>query len=207
MEPLEVYADIACPFAHAGLRRFVSERVARGVREPMLRVRAWPLELVNDEPHRGASTAPKVAALRSGVAPDLFVGFDPETFPASSLLALAAEAAAHRAGPEIGERFSLAIRTALFEEGADVADPAVLDRLRAETRAPAPTPEDEAQVHEDLGAGKARGVTGSPHFFTPSGNDFFCPSMDIERQGDALHVNFDAAGFDRFTTAVFGPNP
>jgi HSP20 family molecular chaperone IbpA len=62
-------------------------------------------------------------------------------------------------------------------------------------------------VRADHAAGQARGVDGSPHFFTPSGNDFFCPSMDIERTGDSIEVTFDAAGFDRFTAAVFGPTP
>jgi predicted DsbA family dithiol-disulfide isomerase len=206
MELLEVYADVACPFAHAGLRRLVAERAARGVSEPLLRVRAWPLERVNDEPHQGSSTAPKVAALRAGVAPGLFAGFEPAAFPASSLAALAAEAAAYRAGPEIGERFSLAIRSALFDEGADVADPAVLERVGAEVGAPGTTPDDVSQVHADHAAGKARGVDGSPHFFTASGADFFCPSMDIQRQGGAIQVTFDVVGFDRFTAAVFGPD-
>ena len=53
MDVIEVFADIACPFAHVGLRRFVTERERRGLDRPRLRVRAWPLELVNGKPFDG----------------------------------------------------------------------------------------------------------------------------------------------------------
>src|SRR5206468_3084962 len=47
---IEVFADVRCPFTHVGLTRFVARRHELGRREPRLRVRAWPLELVNGEP-------------------------------------------------------------------------------------------------------------------------------------------------------------
>ena len=195
---MDVYADVACPFAHVGLRRFVAARDARGLREPLLRVRAWPLELVNGAPHSGAAFAPKVAALREHVAPDAFRGFDPESFPTSSLAALAAEAAAHRAGPAVGEAFSLAVRDALYEHGVDIADPARLRELAEACAAPMATAEDADEVRRDLAEGARRGVVGSPHFFTSDGSSFFCPSLDIAHDGGELDVRFDVDGFTSF---------
>ena len=44
-----VFADVRCPFTHVGLRRFVQRRDQLG-RTDVVRVRLWPVELVNDEP-------------------------------------------------------------------------------------------------------------------------------------------------------------
>lgn len=200
---VEVFADIACPFAHVGLRRFVELRAECGRIAPLLRVRAWPLELVNDVALDGPGLAPKVAALRAVVAPTRFAGFDPARFPATTLPALAAEAAAYRLGVDAGEAFSLAVRDALFEDGADIADPAVIRELCRAQGTPQPGPADDVAVRDDRRAGAGRGVVGSPHFFTEDG-DFFCPSLDIHHEGDAYDVRFDGEGLERFAASVFG---
>ena len=202
MKVVEVFADIACPFTHVGLRRFQAYRQEHGTTEPVLRVRSWPLELVNGEALDGPSLVPKIAALRADVAPDLFAGFDEHHFPATTLPAMAAEAAAYRQGLEVGERFSLAVRDALFEDGLDVSDADVLRRLREDHRVPAPTDADRSAVRDDFAEGKRRDVSGSPHFFTAEG-DFFCPSLDIEHDADGYEVSFDAVGFQRFVSAAF----
>jgi predicted DsbA family dithiol-disulfide isomerase len=199
---IEVFADVGCPFAHVGLARFAAFRHERGRDEPVLRVRAWPLELVNGKPFHGDDLVPKVAALRADLAPDLFDGFDPDGFPASTLAALRSEAAAYRAGDEVGERFSLAVRRALWDEGRDVSDEDVLRELRREHGVDDPSPADSAAVDTDFADGKRRGVDGSPHFFTPGG-DFFCPSLSIEHDAQGYDVSFDAAGFRRFVEAAF----
>jgi hypothetical protein len=190
MQMLEVFAEIACPFAHAGLAQFRAFREQRGLAEPRLRVRAWPL-------------APKVEALRADVATDRFAGFDPDRFPTTSLPALISEAAAYRAGDDVGERFSLAVRGALFDDGEDVSDPDVLRRLRAAYSVDEPNDDDEAAVHADYAEGQRRGVIGSPHFFTPDGS-FFCTSLQIEHDDAGYDISFDRAGFERFIEAVFG---
>jgi predicted DsbA family dithiol-disulfide isomerase len=202
MQQIEVFADVACPFAHAGLRRFVSERTRRGVGVPTLRVRAWPLELVNEAPHSGEHLAPEIEALRAEVAPDLFRGFDPATFPRTTLPTLAAAAAANRAGPEQGEAFSLAVREALWEHGVDVSDEDVLLHLAQELDVPAPTADDRAVVRADLAAGRSRGVDGSPHWFTAK-DDFFCPSLDITESDSGMRVQFDQPAFDAFIASAF----
>ncbi len=198
-----MYADVACPFAHVGLRRLVAARVKRGLGEPVLRVRAWPLELVNGTGHDGTSVAPKVASLREQVAPDAFRSFEVSTFPTTSRPAMVVEAAAYRTGLRLGEAFSLAVRNALFERGEDISDRAVLAHLAAGMSVPAPSAEDEVAVDRDHEEGQSRGVVGSPHFFTGDGRDFFCPSMDIEREGGKLDVTFDAQGFAAFVEVAF----
>ena len=46
-----------------------------------MRVRAWPLELVNGTPLDSAMIGEEVDELRAQVAPDLFTGFDLSGFP------------------------------------------------------------------------------------------------------------------------------
>src|SRR5581483_5225611 len=117
------------PFTHVGLRRLVTLRDAKKSAEGsdlVLKIRAWPLELVNDAPLDADLIAEEVEALREQVAPDLFAGFDRSRFPATSIPALALTDAAYAAGPAIGERVALALRDALFEEGRDIAAADVL---------------------------------------------------------------------------------
>jgi predicted DsbA family dithiol-disulfide isomerase len=201
--PVEVFADVTCPFAHVGLYRFHAYRQQRGRIDPILRVRAWPLELVNGSALDGPSLTPKIEALRAGVAPDLFAGFDPTRFPTTSLPAMASEAAAYRQGLRVGERFALAVRHALFEDGLDVSDEDVLSDLRQRHGVAEPDQVDRSWARADLADGRRRNVAGSPHFFTADGN-FYCPSLDIGHDDDGYEVEFDPIGFERFVTAAFG---
>src|SRR5688572_28654186 len=57
---VEVFADIWCPYAHVGLRRFLQRRWAAGRHDLILRVRGWPLELVNREPLDGDHVAEQI---------------------------------------------------------------------------------------------------------------------------------------------------
>lgn len=200
---LEVFADVSCPFTHVGLQRFVARRAAAGRPAPVLRVRAWPLEAVNGEPLTSAVVAPEVEAIRDAVAPDLFTRFDVSAFPATSRPALASAAAAYRLGDDVGERFSVAVREALFEHGRDIADESVLAELRAAHGVGAPGPDDEASIDADLDEGRRRGVRGSPHFFFED-QDFFCPFLEITHDAGRLHVTFDREGFEQFAEVVLG---
>ena len=85
MTTIEVFADVACPFTHVGLRRLVERRDELGRTDVRLRVRAWPLEVVNGEPLDPAFIEEEVDDIRAQVAPDLFTGFRRGAFPASTL--------------------------------------------------------------------------------------------------------------------------
>lgn len=201
MAVLEVYADVTCPFTHVGLRRLVAERDRHGRGDLALRVRAWPLEWVNGQPMDAHAVAGKVAALRASVAPDLFAGFDPDTFPRTTVPALAFTEAAYRVDRRVGEDAALALRTAVFEQGLDVSDPAVLDGLAADLGVPTVLDADAERVQADYEAGRTRGVLGSPEFFV-HGRGYFCPTLHIHKVGDNLEIEFDRAAFDAFVAEV-----
>lgn len=198
---IEVFADITCPFAHVGFRRFVGERAARSRVDVQLHVRAWPLEPLNGEPVDGVQVAPKVAALRSSVAPDLFRGFDAAAYPRTSIPALRVVHGAYKRSVAEGERISLLVRNALFEEGRDISDPEVLRDLWPDADAEFHPSEPGPEV-ADWVEGQRRGVKGSPHYFVHD-EDFYCPSLTIEHDGDDLEINFDQAGFDAFVRSAF----
>lgn len=202
---IEVFADVSCPFAHVSLRRFVERRRTAGADGVKLRVRAWPLELVNGTPLTAAKVAEEVDDLRAQVAGDLFSAFDPAAFPASTLRILGAATLAYEHGTDAGERFNLAVRDALFERGVAVAERDVLAGLAAECGV-GPLSDaavTEAAAHADLEEGRQRGVIGSPHFFIGE-EPFFCPALDIERQGDHLHITVDHAAVEQFLERAFG---
>lgn len=197
-----MFADVACPFTHVGLRRFVDRRAELGREDVTLRVRAWPLEVVNGEPLDPHFIAEEVDDLRAQVAPTLFAGFREQAFPATSMGALALAAAAYDEDPAAGEHVSIELRDLLFEQGVDIAEHEVLARLAAELDV-AVDLDDPGRVLADHAEGVARGVIGSPHFFTPSGG-FFCPALDVHRD-DAGHLRItaDPEGFDRFLASCF----
>ena len=202
MPVVEVFADIACPFTHVGLIRFVEERKLHDGDGPTLRVRCWPLEVVNGEPLDAEFIAAEIEDLKDQVSPDLFAGFDPAEFPSSSLPAFALAAAAYDRDLETGEAVSLELRHRLFERGQDVSDPEVLRAVaEAHGLSGADLADTQAALadHED---GRGRGVIGSPHFFTPGGG-FFCPALEIERVDDHLHITVDQSGFEEFMEACF----
>jgi predicted DsbA family dithiol-disulfide isomerase len=198
---VEVFADVTCPFAHVGLRRFVTRRAELGRDDLVLRVRAWPLELVNGEPLDPNTVAAHVIELREQIAPELFQGFDVRLLPASSLPALVLVAAAYRVDDLKGERVSLAVRSALFEEARDIGDAEVLQKIAVAHGLAAPWPDAIDTVLADWEEGTRRGVRGSPEFFV-EGHGYFCPTLDISRVDGALRITPDIKGMNAFLTAV-----
>ena len=197
---VEVYADITCPFTHVGWQRFVEGRAAVGRPDLTLRVRPWPLELVNGKPLGADFVAEEIEEIRPQVAEHLFLGFDTASFPSSTLAAHALAEAAYDLGLDVGESVSLELRKLLFEEGADVSDAVELAALDA--RHNIVTAKSTNDVIDAYQTGITRGVKGSPHFFVGSA-DFFCPGLDIQRDSDGhLHVTADPETFDRFFAAI-----
>lgn len=197
MNPIEVFADVSCPFTYVGLRSLVDRRAAARSSVRIV-AHAWPLEWVNGHPVSAVAVAPEIAALRESVAPELFAGFDPATFPTTTLPALALCARAYRAGVDTGEAVALAVRVALFEHGLDVADASVLRDLAVDHGLdPTETELDRAAVAADYEAGRQRGVVGSPYFIV-GGDGFFCPALEITKDGDEFSVAFDAPAFEDF---------
>lgn len=202
MTVVDVFADVCCPFTHVGLRRLVHRREAEGA-EFQLRVRAWPLELVNGAPLDGPFVAEEIVDLREQVAGDAFVGFDVARFPASSLPAMDLTAAGYARDVTTGERVALAVRDALFEQGRDVADPDVVASIAREAGITGWAPSDRWRdaVLSDWADGRSRGVIGSPHFFLGE-DQHFCPALHIERVDGHLRIDPDEDAFEAFVQHV-----
>lgn len=208
MALIEVYADVGCPFAHVGLRWLLRRTAARRSDDVAVRVRSWPLELVNGRPLDPGDVADHVRDLRAQVAPDLFARLDPATFPRTTLPALALAAAAYRHGDRTGWEVSLSLRHALFEEGRDVSRPEVLAELARAHGVDTPSPLDEEAVVVDWRDGASRGVKGSPHFFC-SDRDVLCPSLEISRGDEGqLRIGRSVERLDAFLAECLGgPGP
>jgi predicted DsbA family dithiol-disulfide isomerase len=203
-EPIEVYGDVTCPFTYVSLVRLIERRDAAGIPE-RVHVKGWPLELVNGEPLGAAVVGDEIAALREEVAPDLFQGFDPRTWPRTSLPALALAAAAYDVGAAVGERVSLALRHALFEEGRDISAPEVLSDL-ADRHGVTLEASDHRAVVAEWHEGQHRGVEGSPYFFA-GGEGFFCPALRISHADGRFAVTADGPERERFLAAVLRSAP
>ena len=202
MQIIEVFADVRCPFTHVGLRRLVERRAVLGRDDVHLRVRAWPLELVNDAPLDAEFIAEEVDEIREQVATDLFAGFDIAAFPSSSLPSLALAAKAYAVSASTGEQVSLALRDALFEEGRNLGADDVLAEIAGAAGVGMPDAADHQRVLDDWAEGRRRGVIGSPHFIVGD-SGFFCPALDIARVDGHLQIRTDQAAFDAFVQRCF----
>ena len=202
---VEVFADILCPFTHVGLRTLVDRRTERGLTQPRLRIRAWPLEVVNGKPLDPEHVRAEIIALRASVRPDLFAGFSVESFPKTSMAAFALTAAADRTGdPVLIEQVGIAIRNAVFEDGLDVGEAAVIDKIADRFGL---TPLDgeaaSAAVRADWEEGRDRGVIGSPHFFTADGGNRYSPGQANCRDDVGNFVVAWKEGTEAFVDSVF----
>lgn len=206
MRTLEVFADVLCPFTHVGLHTLLDRRAERGLTEPRLNIRAWPLELINGKPLDADHVAAEIKALRASVRPDLFSGFSVTTFPTTSMPAFGLTAAAARDGDaSLIEDVGMALRNALFEEGQDIGQPDVVEAIgeRFGLR-PLGAEATLAAVRADWDEGRERGVVGSPHFFTGDGQDWFCPGLAISRDEVGDFVVAWKQGTEAFVSSVFG---
>lgn len=197
---LDVYADITCPFTHVGLKRVVDE-IGHLDEHIDLVVRSWPLEWVNGAPMDPRAVAKKIATLRDQLGVHLFTGFRVDAWPDSTIPALNLAAAAFDVDGATGLAVSLAVRDALFEEGRDIGDPAVLAEIAERFGLPTPDTEPCARLCAEYEEGQRRGVRGSPDFWLGD-SEFFCPALTLGHDDAGLTAEFDADGLQRFLDQV-----
>lgn len=204
MRTVEVFADVLCPFAHAGLHTLIDRRTRLGHTEPRLLIRAWPLELINGKPLDANHIGAEVEALRASVRPDLFAGFSVDAFPRTSMAAFALTSTAWRTGdPVTVEEVGMALRDAVFEQGFDVGQPAVVAPIAARFGLePLDAEATSEAVRADWDEGRSRGVIGSPHFFTGAGDSRFCPVLDISRDDVGNFVIAWKQGTEEFVDSL-----
>jgi 2-hydroxychromene-2-carboxylate isomerase len=202
---IEVFADIWCPFAYIGLRMIRDYRDSLGANDTHILVRSWPLELINEEPMNPEKAYNNCSALRDQVAPDAFAGINVEQFPVSTLDALTLIARAYEVDLSLGEAASFKVRDALFEEGKDISDTDVLDKLAEDLGIPHFHDPTYSAVHADWEEGKRRGVIGSPHFFHGTVGTF-CPSLQMSKSPEAgLTIHTDTSRLQDFLQQCFMP--
>lgn len=194
---IEVFADVWCPFAHLGLRIIAATRHELGHADVPLRVRPWPLELVNGTPMDPAATRHHVDDLRAQVAPDVFADLAEAPFPITSLPALALVERAYASSIAVGEQASFAVRDAMFERGLDISNVDVLSVIAGELGVSMPDEHDAAAVIESWHEGQRRGVRGSPHVFCGA-SESFCPSLAIARDAGHLRIDVDRSALEQF---------
>ena len=117
--------------------------------------------------------------------------------------AFALAAVAYRRDLATGEAVSLALRDALFEDGRNIAEPAVLAEISERYDLESPTAADRRRTLEDWHDGRARGVVGSPHFFI-AGRSFFCASLDIAKVDGHLRITTKEDGLNAMLEAALG---
>ena len=197
---VEVFAEITCPFAYVGIRHVVDHVAA--LQQPVdVVIRAWPLEWVNGEILAVDGVLNKASALREQLGVDMFNGLSASAWPSTTVPALSLASAAYDRDVGTGLAVSLALRSELFERGADISD---RDVLRAVAAAHGVEFEaaDERAVRAEYEDGLSRGVTGSPHYFVDD-DDFFCPALELGRDAEEhLIARFDPDGLARFLASV-----
>jgi predicted DsbA family dithiol-disulfide isomerase len=197
---LEVFADITCPFTHVGLKKVVKE-LTDVDGDVEIVIRAWPLEWVNGAPLGAAAVEAKITALQLQLGTDDFNNFCGDVWPTTTIPALNLAAAASDIDVSTGLAVSLALREALFEEGLDVGDLAVLSSVAKRFGLEPPSIEVDARVQADYAEGQRRGVRGSPDFWLGD-EAFFCPALTLGHDDEGLTAEFDTEGFRDFLDQV-----
>lgn len=197
---IEVFAEITCPFAYVGLSHVV-DHVGELDTPIDVVVRAWPLEWVNGSGLAVDGVQEKAAVLCEQLGVELFDGVNADTWPATTVPAHALTAAAYATDAATGLAVATALRSEVFERGSDIGDHELLADIAARHRVTF-DPGDDATVRAEYEGGRARGVTGSPHFFVGD-SGFFCPALDLHRDADDhLIARFDPEGLAAFLASV-----
>ena len=198
-DPVEVFADITCPFTHVGLKQVV-RHLATLDRTVEVFVRAWPLEWVNGAPLGADAVLAKAQALSTQLDIADFSGLNSNHWPTTTIPALNLAAAGYALSAATGLAVSLDLRTSVFEEGSDISDPQVLAEVAARNGIQEFDfrPEPCEAVQRDYNAGQSLGVSGSPHFWVGDDN-FFCPALDLGHDEDGnLTARFDTDALAEF---------
>ncbi|MCK2217400.1 DsbA family oxidoreductase [Actinomadura sp. ATCC 31491] len=170
---VEIFSDIACPWCYIGHARFRAAADRFRAKGGAIEVTMRPFQLDPDASPAGEPMIPMLerkfgpgavqmvrrvvdVAAADGLTLDYAKGVSANTFEAHRLIELAGR---QGRGGEMAER----LFRAHFAEGRNVADPAVLAELAAETGVE-DTGEGAEQVREQIGRARALGITGVPLF-------------------------------------------
>jgi len=185
---VQVWSDIACPWATVAMVRLYTARDRLGLTsEVSVDHRAFPLELLNEQatPRRILDAEiPVVGRLAPDFGWSVWQG-RAEEYPVTTLLALEAVQAAKEQGPRASEQVDMALRRALFAESRCISIRAVVES------AVRSCPDVDADaLLQLLDSGQARAavtaqwqqaesdrIQGSPHLFLADGTSVHNPGI------------------------------
>lgn len=187
-----VYSDIACPWAHLAMHRLHATRARLGLDSVVtFEPRAYPLEVVNERPtsRRGLdSEIPVVAALEPDAGWRTWRS-PADTYPVTTVPALAAVQAARFQSGAAGEALDMALRHAMFVDSRCISVRSIILDVAEATRVV-----DVGAVADELDSGRAHaavmsqwreaqsiGVIGSPHVFAGGVLSLFNPGVKTEQ--------------------------
>ena len=189
-----VYADIGCPWAHAAIYRWRSERARRGLQDDVrLDIRCFPLELFNRRatPKRILDAEIPVAGSLAPEAGWQMWQRQTYDYPVSTLPAMEAVHATKDQSLRASEDLDAALRHAMFAESRNITlhhvildvaascggvDVETLDQDLRSGRA-------RRRIFEDMDEAERSDVRGSPHFFLSNGADWHNPGVQIRWEG------------------------
>ncbi len=189
-----VYADIGCPWSHAAIYRWRSERARRHLQDDVrLDVRSFPLELFNRRatPKRTLDAEIPVAGSLAPKAGWQMWQRQTYDYAVSTLPAMEAVHAAKDQSLRASEDLDAALRRALFGESRNITlhheildvaaacgdiDVDALDEDLRSGRA-------RRMIFDDMDEAKRSDVKGSPHFFLADGSNWHNPGVQMRWVG------------------------
>jgi predicted DsbA family dithiol-disulfide isomerase len=189
-----VYSDIACPWSHLAVHRLRTTRRRLGLDGRVVLVhRAFPLELINQEPTPKRvldAEIPVVGGLDPGAGWQVWQAPEWE-WPVTTLPALEAVRAAELQSPTAAEELDHLLRRALFAESRCISMRSVIlevARACAQVDAAAlATCIDEGwtrrAIMDDLATARKH-VEGSPHLFLADGSSALNPGVRVRWEGE-----------------------
>ncbi|MBP2328754.1 putative DsbA family dithiol-disulfide isomerase [Kibdelosporangium banguiense] len=191
---ITVFADIWCSFAHIAVFRLHQTRAKLGLTDKIsFDLRAFPLELLNDQPSPRSGTDSEVGRMGQ---------HEPEAgwqlwqakeylYPSTTLPALEAVIATKEQGYRASEQLDLALRRAFWAESQCISNrKVIMDAARStgvvDVKALAEAL-DDGRARKALSADAAISATDqvncSPHLFLPDGTDHANPGIEVYWEG------------------------
>ena len=185
MAVLRIWSDLRCPWAYVAMVRLHRMRDHLSADEVAFEQRSFPLELTENglQSEQNARTEVVIA---SQIESSIFSAYENPTWPTTYLTAFEAQKWGYSLGPNIGERFDLALRRAFFLHGHNLS-------MRNEILAVAGTEQLSVdQLAEALDDGRFRksvmadfteaveiGIEGSPVVVLSDGTSHHNPGVTV----------------------------
>lgn len=195
-----VFSDVRCPWAHVGVHRLLRAVHHRGLEgEITIDHRAFPLEVISDENHDGTQVDRTVRVLRDLEPGAGWTGWDPDAYPASSMLALEAVQAAKAVSPAASASLDRALRLAVFDQAraidrletvmeiAHETEGLDVDLFEKELRSGRPGTE----VKEQTSCAGTEGVPASPTIVLPDGSSAVNPGLEFRLEDEVPVIESD----------------